>query len=166
LIRQTGIKQINLKPIKYFIMKKFFLALVLFISIGVGSAFATDETVSPRVLKSFKQEFSSAKDVSWIAGSNYYRAAFTINDQNVFAYYNFDGELLSIARHMSSLQLPIKLLTDLKNDYTAYWISDVFEVSNAEGTHYYVTLEDSENKLMLKSSNNSNWTTHSKNKKI
>jgi len=147
-------------------MKKILFVCGLLVTMGVSSAFANEVKVSPRVLESFKTEFSNAQNVEWQAGDNYYRAAFTMNEQRVFAYYNLDGELVSIARYISSLQLPITLFSDLKNDYSKYWISDLFEVSNSEGLHYYVTLETADTKLMMHSSNGGSWSTYSKKKKI
>ena len=118
------------------------------------------------MLASFKTEFTNAKDVEWDTGSNYFRATFTMNDQRVFAFYNVEGELLSVARYISSIQLPINLFSDLKNNYSKYWISDLFEVSNSEGLHYYVTLETADSKLVMHSGNGGSWSTYSKNKKI
>lgn len=146
-------------------MKKIVVVLGLLAVMGTSNAYPS-EKVSPRVLASFKSEFSSAKDVEWDTGNNYFRAAFLLNEQKVFAYYSVEGELISIARYISPLQLPINLFSNLKNDYTKYWISDLFEVSNSEGLHYYVTLETADNKLMMRSSNGGSWTTYSKNKKI
>ena len=147
-------------------MKKILFVFGLLVTMGVSSAFANEEKISPRVLQSFKTEFSNAQNVEWQTGNNYYRAAFTMNEQRVFAYYNMEGELMSIARYISSIQLPINLFSDLKNDYSKYWISDLFEVSNSEGLHYYVTLETADTKLMMLSSNGGSWSTYSKNKKI
>lgn len=64
-----------------------------------------------------------------------------MNGQRAFAYYSTGGELMGVARYISSLQLPLGLLSNLKNNYSNYWISDLFELSNNDGTHYYVTLE-------------------------
>ena len=113
-----------------------------------------------------KLNLPTAKNVEWETGNNYFRAAFTMNEQRIFAYYNVDGQLLSIARYISSIQLPVNLYADLKNDYSKYWISDLFEVSNSEGLHYYVTLETADTKLVMHSSNGGSWSTYSKNKKI
>lgn len=147
-------------------MKKMMLALGLILTMTAASAFADEVKISSRVLESFKKEFSTAQDVSWIAGSNFYRAAFKINEQNIFAYYSLDGELISMARYMSSLQLPINLLTGLKNDYSQYWISDLFEVNNSEGTRYYITLENADATLMLVSNNGGDWKQQNKKRKI
>ena len=147
-------------------MKKILFVFGLLVTMGVSSAFANDEKISPKVLASFKAEFSTAQNVAWETGSNYFRAIFSLNEQRVFAYYNLEGQLISIARYISSIQLPITLFSTLKNDYSKYWISDLFEVSNSEGLHYYVTLETADTKLVMRSSNGGSWNTYSKKKKI
>lgn len=146
-------------------MKKILFVLGLLAVMGISNAYPS-EKVSPKVLASFKSEFSSAKNVEWETGNNYFRATFSMNEQRVFAYYSVDGELISVARYISAIQLPINLFSNLKNDYSKYWISDLFEVSNSEGLHYYVTLETADTKLVMRSSNGSSWNTYSKNKKI
>jgi len=146
-------------------MKKLLLVLGLVATMGVCSAYPS-ERVSQKVLTSFKTEFTNAQNVEWETGNNYFRASFTMNEQRIFAYYNVNGELLSIARYISSIQLPVNLFTDIKNNYSKYWISDLFEVSNSEGLHYYVTLETADSKLVMHSGNGGSWSTYSKNKKI
>jgi len=146
-------------------MKKLLLVLGLVATMGVCSAYPS-ERVSQKVLTSFKTEFTNAQNVEWETGNNYFRASFTMNEQRIFAYYNVNGELLSIARYISSIQLPVNLFSDLKNNYSKYWISDLFEVSNSEGLHYYVTLETADSKLVMHSGNGGSWSTYSKNKKI
>ena len=146
-------------------MKKIVLILGLVATMGVCSAYPS-ERVSQKVLTSFKTEFTNAQDVEWETGNNYFRAAFTMNEQRIFAYYNVDGQLMSIARHISSIQLPVNLYANLKNDYSKYWISDLFEVSNSEGLHYYVTLEMADSKMVMHSGNGGSWSTYSKSKKI
>lgn len=146
-------------------MKKIVFVMGFLMIMSVSWAYPS-EKVSQKVLTSFKTEFTTAQDVDWETGSNYFRAAFTMNEQRIFAYYNVDGQLLSIARYISSIQLPVNLYADLKNEYSKYWISDLFEVSNSEGLHYYVTLETADTKLVMHSSNGGSWSTYSKNKKI
>ena len=146
-------------------MKKILLVLGLVATMGVCSAYPS-ERVSQKVLTSFKTEFTNAQNVEWETGNNYFRASFTMNEQRIFAYYNVNGELLSIARYISSIQLPVNLFTDIKNNYSKYWITDLFEVSNSEGLHYYVTLETADSKLVMHSGNGGSWSTYSKNKKI
>ena len=146
-------------------MKKILVVVGLLAVMGASNAYPS-EKVSPRVLASFRTDFSNATDVQWETGTNYFRASFSLNEQRIFAFYNLEGEMMSIARYISSLQLPINLYSSLKIDYRKYWISDLFEVSNNEGLHYYVTLETAESKLTMRSSNGGAWSIYNRTKKI
>ena len=144
-------------------MKK--IIIMLAIAISSLTAFAGDENVNSTVLNAFKKEFAGAKDVQWTSTDNYYKAAFVFNGQNVTAFYQVDGELIAMTRNISSLELPISLQTNLKNNYSKYWISDLFEISNNEGTSYYITVENADSKIVLKS-DNTKWNTFRKMTKI
>lgn len=155
-----------MKQFKSLYMKKMMLALALFVTVGISAAFASEGEVSQKVLNSFKQEFSTAVQVTWTTSADYYKASFTLNGLKIFAYYSPDGELLGVSRYISSLQLPLQLLTQLKNSYTEYWITDLFELSNHEGTQYYVTLENADSSIVLKSEGLEKWHCFSKRTKV
>lgn len=146
-------------------MKKILLSLAMFVTLGTMSAFADSADVSPKVLNAFNNDFNSAKEVEWSVGSNFYRAAFTFNDNHVFAFYNTNGELLGLTRYISSLDLPMNLQISVKKNYSDYWISDLFEVANNDGTNYYITLENADTKIVMKANANSDWKTYNKMRK-
>lgn len=147
-------------------MKKIIITLAMIVTMGTMSTFAGEENVNPQVLDAFKNEFSSAKEVKWTAESNYYRAAFTFNGLHVFAFYNPEGELLGLTRYISSLELPLKLQSDLKKNYSDYWITDLFEVAINDSTNYYITLENADSKIVLKTTGGNTWKTHKKIRKL
>jgi len=144
-------------------MKKLIIAAALFISF---SAFANEKEVSSRVLYAFQNEFTTATEVEWKASTDFYVASFSMNGQRVNAYYNTDGNLMGITRNITSAQLPVGLQNSMKKNYSTYWISNLFEVANNEGTSYYVTLENGSKKIVLQSSNGSDWSTYKKDRKI
>jgi hypothetical protein len=76
----------------------------------------------------------------------------------------FEGYLF-VVRNITSDQLPINLLTSLRRDYTAFWITDLFEISSDGQTTYYVTIENSDKKIVLKSDDLSSWDVYSKERK-
>jgi hypothetical protein len=141
-------------------MKKIIITLA--VALGTMCSFAREANVSSTVLDAFKSEFSSAKEVTWTVSRNYYKAAFIFNDQHVFAFYSTEGELMGTTRYISSLDLPVNLQAGLKKAYSNYWISDLFEVSNSEGTGYYITVEDADTKIVLKSTGGENWRLYQK----
>lgn len=143
-------------------MKKIIATLAIALSsLGV---FAADVNVSQKVLDAFKSDFSSATEVQWATGADYYKATFNYNGKYVFAFYNLDGEMLGLTRYLSPVDLPLALQNSLKKNYEGYWVSDLFEAAKAESTNYYITLENADTKIVLNSSGNT-WSVFSKTKK-
>ena len=145
-------------------MKKIMMTLAVAL-ITLSSFAGGEENVNSKVLNSFQSAFVGAKDVNWTEGSTYYKVAFVFNGQHVSAFYDMEGELMGVTRYISSLDLPIGLQADLKKGYSNYWISDLFEVSNSEGTSYYITLENADTRIVLKSLQAENWKVYLKNTK-
>ena len=148
-------------------MKKSILTWALILMVGVSTSFAHGiEGVSERVMDSFKKEFSEAQNVQWESTKDFAKATFTIHGQVMFAYYNAEADLLAVTRNIVAAQLPISLLSEVKKSYGEYWISDLFEMSSNENTTYYITLENGNQKLVLKSDDSSSWELYKKEKKV
>ncbi len=145
-------------------MKKILIAIILIFTLA-ANAFATEEKIKPEVLDAFKNKFSNAQDVTWVAGNNYYKATFNYYGSQMFAYYTTTGKLMGVTRYMSSTELPLYLRNTLKEKYTSYWISNVVEESNKNGFSYYITIENADIKIVLKSKYGSDWTIYSKQQK-
>ncbi len=142
-------------------MKKKMLILALVLVSITGFSFAADvPSINNNVLVSFNREFSSAQDVKWETNKNFIKVSFSMNHMMLFAYYSTNGELLAISRFISPDQLPLQLSTTLKKEYANYWISDLFEIHNDNGTAYYITIENETQKKVLMSSDSSFWTTY------
>jgi hypothetical protein len=147
-------------------MKQFILSIATVLMMGV-SAFAANnnDNVNQQAKQSFQKDFATARNVTYEQKPDYVKVTFSINDQVLFAYYNNNGELQAVVRNIVSEQLPINLLTELKKSYGDYWISDLFEVASDDQTSYYVTVENKDRKIVLKSDGTSSWTAFSKTKK-
>ena len=148
-------------------MKQIFLSIatVLMMGIGAFAANTTDE-VNQLAVNSFHKEFSNAQNVVWEQKQDFIKATFTLNDQVLFAYYNNNGDLQAVVRNIVSSQLPINLLTDLKKEYNGCWISELFEIASDNQTTYYVTLENADKKIVLRSNSTENWSVYAKTKKV
>ncbi|MDB5207794.1 MAG: hypothetical protein JWR72_2869 [Flavisolibacter sp.] len=147
-------------------MKFLLVAITAVLSIINTKASASDEIkVSAAVLASFNSSFKNVSDVAWKTTSNYYKADFAMNSQYVTAYYDATANLIAVTRNISSVQLPVTLQTALKKSYEAYWISDLFELSDENGTSYYVTVENGDAKVTLKSTQTNQWTVYQKSRK-
>jgi hypothetical protein len=147
-------------------MKKIFLAAALMMCTGLTAVFAGVPEINAKVMAAFKNQFSSATETEWSTGSDYYKASFLYNNNYVNAYYSLEGDFLATLRNISSVDLPVMLQASIKNDYADFWVSDLYEMSKQEGTSYYITLENADQKVVLKSSNGGAWTQHKKTGKV
>jgi hypothetical protein len=149
-------------------MKQVFLSIATVLMMGV-SAFAAntndDGVANQHAVRAFKKDFATASNIVWEQKDAYTKATFSLNGQVLFAYYNNNGELQAVVRNIVSDQLPINLLASLKREYSDCWITDLFEVASDDQTNYYVTLETSEKKIVLKSQGSDGWEVFSKQKK-
>jgi len=149
------------------VSKKILLSIATVLMIG-ASAFAAnvnDNEVNQQAVRSFKKDFATASNSTWEQKEGYSKVTFSLNGQILFAYYDNNGDLTAVVRNITTEQLPINLLTPVKKDYSDCWISDLFEVASGDQTTYYITLESSEKKTVLRSVGTVGWEVYSKEKK-
>jgi hypothetical protein len=155
-----SINQLSNTLVKGF--KTFSLVAATLLTIGISSSFATPKGGDDVVTTSFRKDFKKAELLSSETSKVYTKLTFKMNDMVMFAYYNTGGQLIAVVRNIKSSQLPIQLMLKVKLNYADSWISDLFEV-NAEGSScYYITLEDANNSVTLRSSDATNWEVYSK----
>ncbi len=147
-------------------MKKIIFATAMMLTVGMTSAFASPkDEINTQVTSSFNKDFSSAKQVQWQKETDYVKATFTLDNQVMFAYYHENGELIGVVRNILSDKLPINLMSNLKKNYSNYWISDLFEMASEGQSNYYITLETADETLVLKSNGTSEWNVYKRTKK-
>jgi hypothetical protein len=136
-------------------MKKILITLAMMIPVLAG--FASKPEINPEVLHAFTKMYDHATDVSWEEGDNYYKATFTSGGNTTYAFYTPDGKQISLAKHILSSGLPARLQKQLVKNYRDFWISDLFEQADGRTVHYYITLKNSGNKIMLKGTKQKGW---------
>ena len=62
-----------------------------------------------------------------------------------------------VVRNIVSTELPAALLTGIRTDYKDYWITECHEDSKKNRAEYFVTLENADQTVQLKSSDKSLW---------
>ncbi len=145
-------------------MKRTILSIGMMLTIALTtSAFANDnERMTQKAKESFNSNFTGTKAVIWQNQGEFVNATFTINDMVMYAYFNENGDLMAVTRNILSDQLPISLITDLKKNYSNHWISDLFEMAADGQTSYYITLENADETLILKSNDFNSWSVYKK----
>jgi len=138
-------------------MKK--IITILAMTLVVSTSFASIEpgTVSNQAVNTFKSEFVGATSATWTINKDFYQVAFTMDGQQMFAYYNKSGEFLAVSQNISSVELPNSLKKGLKKVMSNCWITDLFEITNNDQISWYVTIESADEKVVLKSDNGGKW---------
>ena len=131
------------------------ITMALFLTLGISYGF-TSPSVEParsndEISIAFSKSFRNAQIISKESHKTYTKLTFRMNDMIMFAYYSENGELLAVTRNILSSQLPVNLLVSLRTDYSNYWISDLFELSGDSQDCYYVTVENADVKVTLRS---------------
>jgi hypothetical protein len=124
---------------------------------------ATDKG-NKEIKTSFKQDFAGAQLMSTEAHNEFTKVTFKLNEQVMTAFYATNGELLAVTRNIVSSQLPVNLLMNFKKHFDGYWVSDLFEMSKDSQSNYYLTLENADSRLTLRS-NGDSWDVYSNVKK-
>jgi hypothetical protein len=133
-------------------MKKLVIILTAAVMLFSAFTFATDsDNVNSRVKTAFLKDFSTASDVSWGKTSNFYFANFTLNQVEVSAAYNEQGELVGTSRTLESTLLPLNISLALAKKYEGYDVcKKVLELTFEGETRYYVTIVNNSHILKLK----------------
>ncbi len=141
--------------------KKVAITMAMLLTLGASYSFAASpDSINSDVRTSFRKDFHNARIISTEVRKNFTKLTFKMNDVVMFAYYSENGELLAVTRNIVSSQLPINLQMNLKNNYTGYWITELFELSGDNDSCYYVSLESADSKVTLRS-NGDTWEVYS-----
>jgi hypothetical protein len=140
-----------------------FAALALVLSTTYAFAAPVDH-VNGEINASFRNEFRDARLISTEGYKDFTKLTFQMNEQVLCAYYTEDGSLLAVTRNIPSSQLPVSLLLNLKKQLNNSWITELFEFNSDTQHCYYVSLENADMKIDLRS-NGDSWEVYSTTKK-
>jgi hypothetical protein len=141
--------------------KKVAIMMAMLLTLGASFSFAaTPDSINSDVRTAFRKDFRNARIMNTEVRKNFTKLTFKMDDVVMFAYYSTNGELLAITRNIVSSQLPLNLQLELKNNYNGYWITELFELSGDNDNCYYVSLENADSKVTLRS-NGDTWEVYS-----
>ncbi len=132
------------------------MAFVLTASISYSFASPTDG-IDGNIKTSFHKDFKNGQLISAEAHKTFTKVTFSMNRSIFFAFYAENGELLAVTRNILSSQLPINLMMSLKNEYKSFWITELFELNGDGQNCYYVSLENADRKMILRSTSDNTW---------
>ena len=133
-------------------MKAFLTKLTLILLLISSQLHAGDSAISPFIVQSFNHHFTNARNVTWKEADGLYRAGFTLEGREIFAYFNATGELVVVAEAISIDSVPASLQQELiKKTQTGNHVS-VYKLDDTEGITYYALYSKDNRQVTLRSS--------------
>ena len=130
-------------------MKKTVMTFLLFAILGISNSFAAAE-IDPKIISAFKKDFSTADNVRWNQQGDLTRVSFLFNDRIFYAWYNSDAELITTARNLLLMQLPLSVIRSLEKEYADSDLTSIIEYTKNGVTFYHIEAELNKKKYLIK----------------
>jgi hypothetical protein len=131
-------------------MKKIFITAISMLVLSAG-IYARDTEVNEKVLKSFKESFPRAEQVSWQEYVDNYVVNFTSVGIKERITYDKEGNFINATRYYYQEHLPVNIIYKLKKNYPDQKVYGVTEITTETLVEYYVKLEDKNNWTTIRS---------------
>ena len=136
-------------------MKRFFLLLVISLAIKVTPILANGSSLpNASIIETFNKEFKDAEGVRWQQVGDFQMALFTYHEHGISAYFLADGELIGYSRDLLFNELPAAVIKAFEKRFDGAFYVMIHEISNEEGTCYWITLEAGNKRYHVKSNAN------------
>lgn len=131
-------------------MKRLIIAALMV----AGSLQVFADEPNEKVLTAFQTTFQHVRNVTWTENQYSYEVVFQQDRISSRVTYDKQGNIVKTIRYYSQEQLPIIVLTKVKQKYPSKQIFGVVEESSAYETKYHITLEDETNWTMITADSN------------
>jgi hypothetical protein len=147
-------------------MKKLATVLAATVMLLSASAFtkeSNDTKATTKVEKSFKTDFSKAENATWRKIGDVFIANFLLDDVELEAAYNSDGELVGTLKKVQAQDLPLAVNLAIAKKYNGYEVAKkAEEITFEKQTSYYINVSNGKEILKLKCSVNGELTVDKK----
>ncbi len=108
----------------------------------------------PKAKATFTEQFGQVKDVTWQPCKDHatqvVKAIFKMDDEEVTAFFNADGELIATTVSLEKSQLPMRLRQALEKELNGMTIDELFHVDAPDENAYYVAVNSTDGKKVYR----------------
>lgn len=139
-------------------------ALILIFTVLLGvSSFAAN--INEKVLKNFRETFTTAENVKWHEYEDYLSVNFTQFGIRTTVNYDRKGNMLGALRYYEPHMLPLNVITQVKKQFPKQSLYGVTELSVGNEVNYFIKMEDDRNWTTVKADASGNTSVVEKYKK-
>ena len=133
-------------------MKQLLFTLLSFLVLS-ASTFANEINVSVEIRSSFETSFSQAENVKWSERGGFTVADFQLNNKNLCAYYEKNGDLVVVAQQIMESELPKGLQSEIAKKFSGGLVTTAFKMVDNDGTSFSATIVKDKKEYILKAVN-------------
>ena len=130
-------------------MKKYLIVVLLLVA-GFNSIAHPVKNINENLIRTFKETYPNAVQVSWKEYSETYVVYFVQEGIRVNLIFKKDGSFVSSLRYYKEEYLPYYLLAHVRGKYPEKKLYSVTEISSPNSIEYFIKLEDAKNWITLK----------------
>jgi hypothetical protein len=138
-------------------MKKIILSAAIMLALFSAAFAKVPDNIADRASASFHKDFRKASAESSVVINNHVRVTFHQNNETMYAYYDFQGNLIGVVQHILSNSLPEDLRHDISKHYGNYWVTELFQITNEDGVYYFIQLTNADETIVLSSEGSNGW---------
>ncbi|MFL9485361.1 hypothetical protein ACI6Q2_21445 [Chitinophagaceae bacterium LWZ2-11] len=128
-------------------MKKLIIAAAFVLTVLTG-AIAAPASFKGEV--HFKANYPKATNISYKMVGTLTEVNFTLNGQDLQAFYNEDGSLVATSKRIKLADLPLRAQAEIQSKYKDFDVREIIEMDQEEeGVSFYASLENDTKKLIL-----------------
>lgn len=141
-------------------MKKIFLTIATAALFTVGSFTANaasyeGDNATYAAVSKFNIDYAKAENVVWKVTGNFQKATFTIDGQQMSAFYNLAGEPIGTTQNVQFKALPEKAKKEIAAKYEGYFAKEVIKLetnndNSFDNTVYFVDLKKGNDELLVR----------------
>ena len=127
------------------------IAFLMFANVAIFAAKTSAVNyVTPKIQDGLQEKFGSVQNVAWtMRPDNQIVASFKLNDRDVQAYFDIDGNYSYCTTNLDKQKLPLKVSLAANKKFENPNIRAVLEMSNNEGTTYFIMASDTNGKMKI-----------------
>jgi opacity protein-like surface antigen len=130
-------------------MKKFILAAFAVILLS-SAAIASNTIAATAISRQFKADYPGAAITGVHTGKEHTTIHFTLNNQQMQAFYDNEGNKLATSRNIGPGSLPAAARQTLAVQYRAYIATEAIEMDHVQdGLCYYVRMQQGNRQVIL-----------------
>jgi len=131
-------------------MKRIFITGLLAVLVAASAFAAETKNINLVTLNNFKSQFTEAADVNWTTTTNFAKATFTLNNQQMEAFYNIDGDMIGTSKKITLEELPVLAKREFAKNFNGYTVNEAIHFKGADEEAYYIRANNEKESVIVK----------------